>query len=220
KELDTGTEPAKTKQSTGEPEKSKEETATKTPPPNASAKSTDSPAGASPDISRKYILGVTRESEVKDTQNPTGIPNPASGSTSSTANASEFANRVAREGGQNGEYQVTLIWNNLNDLDLHIYCPSGEHIFFPHKHSNCGAELDIDMNAGGPRSHTPVENIVWPSGPPKQGIYTIWVKHFRTRGGKNPTSFQVLVKCGGKTRAFKGSLQSHEEKRITQINLP
>ena len=218
-DADAATERAKTEQTKVDPEKNKEET-TKTAPPNASDKSQGSPAGDSPQISRKFVLGVTRKSELEDQQNPTGVPNSPSGSTSSAANASEFANRVEREGGKNGEYQVTLIWNNLNDLDLHMDCPSGEHVFFAHKHSKCGAELDIDMNAGGPRSYNPVENIVWPYGPPKQGKFTIWVNHYRTRGGKNPTSFQVLVKWGGKTRAFKGSLQSHESKRITQINLP
>lgn len=218
-DADAATERAKTEQTKGDPEKNKEET-TKTAPPNASDKSTDSPTEDSPEISRKFVLGVTRKSEVRDPQNPSGVPNSPSGSTSSAANASEFANRVEREGGQNGEYQVTLIWNNLNDLDLHMYCPSGEQVYYANKYSKCGAELDIDMNAGGPRSHTPVENIVWPGGPPKQGKFTIWVDHFRTRGGKSPTSFQVLVKWGGKTRAFKGSLQAYESKRITQINLP
>ena len=68
--------------------------------------------------------------------------------------------RLEREGGASGEVQISLAWNDFNDLDLHLFCPSGERIYFNNKRSDCGGELDVDMNVR-PVSNTPVENVVW-----------------------------------------------------------
>ena len=36
--------------------------------------------------------------------------------------------RLEREGGKSGAVQVSLAWDDYNDLDLHLFCPSGERI--------------------------------------------------------------------------------------------
>ena len=42
----------------------------------------------------------------------------------------EIVERVQREGGDEGEVQITLAWDDYNDLDLHVYTPKKERIFF------------------------------------------------------------------------------------------
>ena len=36
--------------------------------------------------------------------------------------------RLEREGGASGEVQISLVWDDYNDLDLHLFSPSGERI--------------------------------------------------------------------------------------------
>ena len=73
----------------------------------------------------------------------------------------EMAKRLEREGAKAGQLSVSLMWNETDDLDLHCVEPSGEHIYYSHETSKDGAHLDVDMNAGGSLSTTPVENMYW-----------------------------------------------------------
>ena len=51
---------------------------------------------------------------------------------------SELQARLEREGAQSSDVQISLMWNNYNDLDLHVVCPSGERIHGGNKTSACG----------------------------------------------------------------------------------
>jgi hypothetical protein len=59
----------------------------------------------------------------------------------------ELQNRLDREHAKTGDLQVSLMWNNRNDLDLHCIGPDGERIFHDFRKSRTGGELDVDMNA-------------------------------------------------------------------------
>src|SRR6266852_5828521 len=56
----------------------------------------------------------------------------------------ELRARQEREGAKSGAVQITLMWDNFNDLDLHCIDPQQEHIYFQHKRSTTGGELDVD----------------------------------------------------------------------------
>ncbi len=136
----------------------------------------------------------------------------------STKGATALEKRLDREGAKRGSVQISLMWDNWNDLDLHVITPSGEHIYHDNRTSGCGGELDIDMNFK-PTSKTPVENIVWTKTPPP-GVYRVGVRHYKihTRGifswvpflsrihRKNSTDFTVSLTIGESKRFYEGSM--------------
>ena len=85
----------------------------------------------------------------------------------------EVSRRLAREGAQRGDVQVSLAWNTLDDLDIRVVTPSGETISYQNKQSRCGGHLDVDMNANGRCSIAPVENVYWSRAP--SGEYRVLV---------------------------------------------
>jgi len=136
----------------------------------------------------------------------------------SEENTDEFAERLAREGAKTGDVQISLIWNNYNDLDLHVVCPSGERIFFDNRNSKCGGELDVDMNVK-PASRKPVENVYWPENKAPRGTYKVYIHHYAKhnkgfRSNKDPTEFAVLVDMEGTKKEFKGEISNGEPLRL------
>jgi hypothetical protein len=126
----------------------------------------------------------------------------------SNAALSELRERLEREGAKSSDVQISLIWNNFNDLDLHVVCPSGERIHGGNRHSKCDGELDVDANVR-PETKKPVENVVWPEGVAPGGTYRAYVHHYKKhkkRRAKDPTKFKVIVNSGGEVNEYKGAL--------------
>jgi len=120
----------------------------------------------------------------------------------------EIEGRVEREGGDSGIVQISLAWDDYNDLDLHVFCPSDERIYFNNKKSECKGVLDVDMNVR-PVSRKPVENVVWKSDAPL-GSYKVGVhfyKHHRKKRTKRTTTYTLLVSTHGRTKTYKGRIK-------------
>ena len=116
--------------------------------------------------------------------------------------------RIEREGGDSGTVQISLAWDDYNDLDLHVFCPSGERIYFNNRKSGCGGVLDVDMNVR-PVSDEPVENVVWKGNAPL-GAYKVGVhfyKHHRKRRTKRTTEYTLRVVTHGRAKTYKGSIK-------------
>ena len=120
----------------------------------------------------------------------------------------DLRERLEREGAKSSDVQISLVWNNYNDLDLHVVCPSKERIHGGNKISKCNGELDVDANVK-PDTRKPVENVVWPEGRGPGGTYEVYVHHYKKhnkRRSRDPTKFQVIVNAAGEFKEYEGSL--------------
>lgn len=125
----------------------------------------------------------------------------------------EIQQRVEAAGGQykNVDIRASLIWDNRNDLDLHIITPSGEEIYYAHKQSQCRGWLDVDMNVQG-ETLKPVENIRWSKGDAPKGRYKVFVQNYKFHEDKKaPTPFKVEVEVAGKIKYFEGTISPNKE---------
>jgi hypothetical protein len=86
--------------------------------------------------------------------------------------------------------RVSLSWFNFDDLDLHANTPRGVHIGFQNK----AGILDVDMNAGGGRSRSAVENLAFNT--LEDGTYRVWVNQFARRETVD-IGFAIEVEFGG-----------------------
>ena len=136
---------------------------------------------------------------------------------------SELQARLEREGAQSSDVQISLMWNNYNDLDLHVVCPSGERIHGGNKKSACGGELDVDANVRA-ETRKPVENVFWEEGKAPAGKYQVYVHHYKKhqkRKSKDPTKFQVIVTPGGDPLEYNGELSSGDPiMLVAEFSLP
>ncbi len=128
-----------------------------------------------------------------------------------------FLGRLTRAGARSGQITVSLLWNDANDLDLHVQCPDGSTINFMNKLA-CGGILDVDRNAH-PQSLTrePVENITWTSHPSLKGEYRVMVHFFRQHDGNDRSAFSLRLKTGGKTTFFTGEVAARHMAEVTRF---
>jgi hypothetical protein len=153
-------------------------------------------------------------------------PKPSSGTPRGKAqggvpSGKELSKRLMASGAGSGDIQVSLAWNNGNDIDLMMICPSGELIFFGRKRSACGGRLDIDRNAAGPFDFAPVENIFWATGTAPSGRFTVLVNHYANHGSPDPTGYVVRVTVDGKSKESRGTVRAFQPpSRIHQFTRP
>ena len=128
----------------------------------------------------------------------------------------EIQKRVKAAGGmyEGVDIRASLLWNNRNDLDLHVVTPRGEHIYYGAKRAGCGGWLDVDMNVRG-ETEKPVENVRWAKGTAPKGHYKIFVQNYAFKEAEHaPTPFKVEVEIDGEIRSFSGVMSQKGETGI------
>lgn len=120
--------------------------------------------------------------------------------------AAGIQDRVQKAGGKTGEVQFSLSWHSLNDLDLHVITPSGEHVSYSHKTSRCRGALDVDMNVV-PTTDMPVENVRWLSKSAPMGRFTILVHQYHWREGRAVDNYELLANLGGRTELLQNRVR-------------
>lgn len=125
----------------------------------------------------------------------------------------EIRKRVLAAGGQhdNVDVRISLVWDNRNDLDLHVTTPDKELIYYGHKHSACGGVLDVDRNVRG-ETVTPVENVRWARGAAPEGTYRVKVRNYSFHEpDKAPTPFRVEIEVGGELLFHEGVISPKKQ---------
>lgn len=119
--------------------------------------------------------------------------------------ADSIKERVKAAGGNiSGDLRCSLSWFNLDDLDLHMIEPGGYEIYYGNRGrlSHSHGTLDVDMNAGGASSRTPVENIVYVNqSKMKDGIYKLIVNQYNRRETTSE-GFEVEIEFDGIINSF------------------
>ena len=124
-----------------------------------------------------------------------------------------FKQRVEGAGGryENVDIRATLIWENRNDLDIHVITPNREHVYYGSKQASCGGFLDVDMNVSG-ETTTPVENIRWVKGKGRSGRYKVYVQNYRFHeSNRASTAFEVELEVNGELRKMDGTVSHRGE---------
>ena len=169
------------------------------------------------DPSEVLLAEIGAEWDINPRKKPDSAkPDVETGEEVSNPDLSDFHNRLEREGAQSGQVQVSLIWDNKNDLDLSVVCPSGERISFDHKLSSCGGQLDVDMNES-PTSEQPVENIFWPVGAAPKGEYKVLIEHFEQHADEDLTPYRVLVDDSNGPKEYRGEITNDEPPRLVCV---
>ena len=119
--------------------------------------------------------------------------------------------QIETQGGR-GSLKINLKWNTTDDLDLHVFDPSGFEIYYGQKEHECGGvkgQLDVDANASEPFTRSPQENVFWEDGKNAPiGRYKVQVVLFRKRDNVNAIPFTVTVYPDkGETKTFIGKVE-------------
>jgi hypothetical protein len=103
-----------------------------------------------------------------------------------------------------GDIQVSVAWETVADVDLHVVDPSGEEIYYGNRSSSSGGELDIDANAACGTSSLFQENVGWAPRSAPTGQYIVRVDYWSACGVVQ-TDYIVTVYLRSDTPAVPGS---------------
>lgn len=134
--------------------------------------------------------------------------------------ADSIKERVKQAGGSvTGDLCCRLAWSNFDDLDFHMIEPTGYEISFGNKQrlSSCGGMLDVDMNAGGGTTRTPVENIFYTRKEAmKPGNYELFVHSWAKRETID-VGFEVEFDWLGTVQHFSYPNAVKDQERISVV---
>ena len=103
-----------------------------------------------------------------------------------------------------GDVQITLVWDNDADLDLHVYDPSDEEIWWKNTYSYTGGILDVDdINGYGP------ENVYWPKGEAPSGSYKVYLRYYvwdNEPWRPYTSNYAILINAFGRVKKYSGSI--------------
>lgn len=104
---------------------------------------------------------------------------------------------VTRQEAGTGLLQVSLAWDQPNDVDLHLIEPDGERIFYGNTSSANGGELDVDSNAACSIDGINNENIFYEDTSVPNGEYEVQVDLYTNCGVSGNTNYTIVAYYDG-----------------------
>lgn len=104
-----------------------------------------------------------------------------------------------------GAIEVKMAFSNDKDIDLHLYTPSGKHIYYGSRGGSLTLAdgsvvdfgLDIDSNAGCHIDGVDKENIVIPQQLVENGEYRVEINMYSNCQPSLPTSWSIITRYKG-----------------------
>lgn len=122
----------------------------------------------------------------------------------STLSEEELNNQLENAGALTGAITVSMLWNTYDDLDLHVYTPTGEEIYFSNPSAG-GGTLDVDANAyDDSLVESPVENIYFSA--PGSGTYSVYIYNYYDRTEGYGSDYLVRITVGDVSQTFSGTI--------------
>jgi hypothetical protein len=103
-----------------------------------------------------------------------------------------------------GDVKITLSFDRLHDLDLHVVEPNGEEIYYMNDASLTGGQLDLDSGSHCEASATNAENIFWPPEGAPAGEYVVSVQNFE-QCTPGDIDFTVRVAYDNRVNTYRGT---------------
>ncbi len=129
----------------------------------------------------------------------------------------EVEERLAREGIESDvDLRISLTWDTLTDLDLHVICPNGQKISYLRKRA-CGGVLNVDKNANRGTTREPIENVDFPGQPP-HGTYRVIINNYLDRGGRS--NYKLSIFKNGDVIEEEGTMVRGSRNRIYTFTYP
>jgi hypothetical protein len=133
--------------------------------------------------------------------------------------------QVTKQQAGTGLLQISLSWNQPNDMDLYLIQPDGEQIYFGNKISENGGELDVDSNIGCNIDGINNENIFYENAAGvtiQNGEYEVLIDLYSNCGVPNNTNYNVVAYYDGNkiapttgTNPASGQLNPNESNLIS-----
>jgi hypothetical protein len=124
------------------------------------------------------------------------------------ADIKDIGNRLAAAGAKTGDIQISIAWNTLDDIDLHVKFQDKfgqfSYISWMNRSGINGGMLDVDMNAHPANlTQRAVENVFWPFGSSPNGDFMVGIHNFRNWSGAASVPVTVVIKTNKGTKTIK-----------------
>jgi hypothetical protein len=115
-----------------------------------------------------------------------------------------------------GDVKITLSFEPIHDLDLHVFEPGGTEISFQHPTSAAGGKLDLDSGSNCQASVANAENIFWPPGAAPAGEYRVVVHDFE-QCDRGAIDFSVRIENGALVDTYRNTFADRAQGSVIDV---